>query len=124
MPCNKPRQLPSLSTLPSLAAFAKYGVPRNSATSYLRHLWRIDQSMQDLFASYFLLSWKREYFLASMQDGLLERGGIVYQVRYYKTDPTKLRAIDQYSVYLSFRSLQPEYNQRPTVLVGLTHNGA
>ena len=105
--------------LPSLRALHKYGVPKSTALYMIQKHWHI-HSYRHLLQTYFLLHWKKDYFLNKLRAGKIEKDNKLYSVFYYKCDPSIiLRACVNSQVKLSFRELHKEYAAEPTVLVAL-----
>ena len=103
------------TALPSIKALHKYGVPRSTAIYVVQNHWHID-SYRHLLQRYFLLHWETDYFIRKLQDGRIEKDGILYSVFYYQCTPV---SISKHRIKLSFRELHEEYAVEPTVLVTL-----
>ncbi len=94
----------------------KYGIPRSAALNMLHNYWVIKSGYQELFSTYYLLHWEAGYFQQKMVDGMIEREGVSYQVIYHRCDSYGIGRRNN-QLLLSFRSLKPEYEATPTVLV-------
>ena len=114
---SPPSQVAALSYMtPTVGVIYKYGIPRSTALSMLHNYWTISKDYEELFSIYYLLHWEAGYFQQKMQEGTIEREGVIYQVIYHKCDSYNIgRGNNQ--LLLSFRSLVSDYEATPTVLV-------
>ena len=104
--------------IPALKALATYGVPKSAAIYLQNNHWVIPENYKDLFCTYYLLRWNKEYFMDTLCEGTIERQGKIYQIIYHRTNPAEIKKYRGH-VVLSFRELQHEYDVYPVVLVAL-----
>lgn len=115
---NYTTENPPYTLLPSTQALQQYGVPKSVAEYMLHNFWDIGEEYKDLVSIYYLLNWRSPYFAKQLQNGTLEREGILYQVRYYRCDSYQI-CQNGANLALSFRALQAEYDSIPVVLVAI-----
>ena len=84
--------------------------------------WTVPSSHLHLFDTYYILSWSVEYFQAALQEGMVERHDVKYQVKYHRTNPAEITE-HKGPLMLSFRGLKREYQTIPVVLISLDKRG-
>lgn len=105
----------------AIQAYKLYGVSKSKATYLIQNVWTIPTHQHDILATYYLLNWDVSYFREKLQEGVIEREGVTYQVIYHRTDPIAIEKATG-KLFISFRKLQAEYGVMPTALVALVSN--
>ena len=104
----------------SIRVIEKYGVSISAATYIQNNYWMIPPKHKKLLSVYYILSWELSYFKRKLQEGVIERNGISYQVIYYKTNPAEMNKKGG-AILLSFRSLSNDYKVQPVVLITIAN---
>lgn len=93
------------------------------SNSYLENVWCIRDPAP--LSKYYILYWSGKHFLSSVQDGVLVREGISFQVRYHRTTRGKiLSSLDNVvpsQVALSFRSNSKDHYVLVSLLSECSH---
>ncbi len=111
-------------TCSALQVEALYNISRSRARYMIHNFWTIPADKHHLLKEYIARKWDARFFLENISEGMLEHQGINYQIICDNTSTPAIRkALKEEAikpqVWLSFRSLQPEFKSTPTVLVSL-----
>ena len=109
-------------TLDSIEAYKRYNISPSNLRFMIQNIFYFPQGYKDALTSYHLSIVDTFIFINSIEEGLLCEDGILHQIIYHNTDPTKLLRRMQYTkVKMSFRQADPIFNIPPTVLVKEVH---
>lgn len=106
---------PTTSNITSIDAYKKYGVLKSQARFAVINVLNLYRNYRSILAYYKCLHWTPTYTLEAIHNGTIVRDGITFCVVFHgctRYDITKAK-----EVLLSFRTVKPEYDLAPYVLV-------